>query len=92
MIAHYTSGDDNEYFTWKDAQQDTARVLADKFLSRFLKLAELGAGWDYPYAGWYLRLLWGAEAGWLPVFFPTTVTFRASGYCSRTSAQKNGAV
>jgi hypothetical protein len=45
----------------------TPRALANKFLSRFLKLAELGAGWDYPYAGWYLRLLWLAEAGWLPV-------------------------
>jgi hypothetical protein len=67
IIAYCTSADENEYFTWKDARQYNARALADKFLSRFLKLAELGAGWDYPYAGWYLRLLWFAEAGWLPV-------------------------
>ena len=36
---------------------------------RFVKLTESGKGWDYPYAGWYQRLLGLAEAGWLPVVF-----------------------
>ena len=30
-------------------------------------LARRGKGWDYPYAGWYLRLQGLADAGWLPV-------------------------
>ena len=28
-----------------------------------------GHGWDYPYAGWYLRLLGYAERGFLPYLF-----------------------
>jgi hypothetical protein len=67
IVARFTSGQDNQYFMWNDASQDNARSLADKFLTRFLKLAELDKGCDYPYAGWYLRLLWLAKAGWLPV-------------------------
>ena len=45
----------------------TMPVLADKFLKRFCAVAQSGQGWDYPYAGWYQRLLWHTEAGWLPV-------------------------
>ena len=46
---------------------DDVRSLADKFLERFRLVAGSGHGWDYPYAGWYQRLLGLAEAGWLPV-------------------------
>jgi hypothetical protein len=66
-IARYTSGQTNEYFGWKDAQTDDVRSLADKFLNRFRLVADSGQGWDYPYAGWYQRLLGLAEGGWLPV-------------------------
>ena len=66
-VARYTSGQENEYFGWKDAQGDDVRSLADKFVTRFRILADGGKGWDYPYAGWYQRLLGLAEAGWLPV-------------------------
>jgi hypothetical protein len=45
---------------------DSARSLADKFIDRFPLLAHCGRGWDYTYAGWYLRLLGLAEGGWLP--------------------------
>jgi hypothetical protein len=44
-----------------------ARSLADKFVRRFHKLSDQGKGFDYSYAGWYLRLLGLAEAGWLPI-------------------------
>jgi hypothetical protein len=63
-IARYTSGQANQYFGWKDAQSDDVRSLADKFLTRFCLVADGGQGWDYPYAGWYQRLLGLAEAGW----------------------------
>jgi hypothetical protein len=66
IIAQYTTGQD-PYFGWKDAEKDNARSLADKFLKRFCAVAESGRGWDYPYGGWYQRLLWHTEAGWLPV-------------------------
>jgi hypothetical protein len=66
-IARYTSGQENHYFDWTDAAQDNARSLADKFMRRFQKLIEEGKGFDYSYAGWYLRLLGLAEAGWLPI-------------------------
>ena len=46
---------------------DNVRLCADKFLKRFRVVADSGQGWDYPYAGWYQRLLGLAEAGRLPV-------------------------
>jgi hypothetical protein len=65
--AVYSSAQENKYFEWKDAQRDTVRSLADKFVDRFPVVARSGQGWDYPYAGWYQRLLGLAEAGWFPV-------------------------
>src|SRR5271169_4742457 len=56
-IARYSSGQDNHYFDWTDAEQDNTRSLAEKFMRRFQKLREQGQGSDYSYAGWYLRLL-----------------------------------
>jgi hypothetical protein len=67
MIARYTSGHDNHYFGWDDAERDNARSLADKFEVRFTTLARRSVGWNYSYAGWYQRLLGLAEQGWIPV-------------------------
>jgi hypothetical protein len=69
MVAHYTSGAGNHYFDWGDAAADTARTLADKFLQRFGALTQCGRGWDYPYGGWYERLLGYTESGWIPYVF-----------------------
>jgi hypothetical protein len=69
MVARYTSAAGNQYFGWDDAAADTARKLADKFVERFSALAERGRGYDYPYAGWYQRLLGYAEQGWMPYVF-----------------------
>ena len=67
LSARYSSGDENRYFGWTDPEGDDARSLAAKFLARFGRIAEAGAGWSYAYAGWYQRLLGLAERGWLPV-------------------------
>ncbi|MGY3692197.1 hypothetical protein ACVIGA_002277 [Bradyrhizobium sp. USDA 3240] len=67
LSARYTSGDENHYFGWQDAENDDARFLADKFVTRFTRLADEGEGWSYTYAGWYQRLLGLAERGWMPV-------------------------
>lgn len=67
LSARYTSGEENRYFGWTDAESDDARSLADKFVERFGALATQGEGWSYAYAGWYQRLLGLAERGWLPV-------------------------
>jgi hypothetical protein len=69
MVARYTSAAGSHYFDWDGAATDNARSLAGKFLARFLLLADAGRGWDYPYAGWYLRLLGYAERGWIPFVF-----------------------
>jgi hypothetical protein len=69
MVARHSGAAGNHYFDWHDTTTDTARLLADKFVERFLLLADSGKGWDYPYAGWYLRLLGYAEQGWLPYVF-----------------------
>jgi hypothetical protein len=67
LSARYTSGEENHYFGWQDAENDDARSLADKFLARFTKLASHGEGWSYAYAGWYQRLVGLADRGWMPV-------------------------
>jgi len=67
LSARYTSGDENRFFGWRDAENDDARSLAVKFVTRFARLAGEGEGWSYTYAGWYQRLLGLAERGWLPV-------------------------
>jgi hypothetical protein len=67
LSARYTTGEENRYFGWQDAENDDARSLADKFLVRFIRLAGEGEGWSYVYAGWYQRLLGRAELGWMPV-------------------------
>jgi hypothetical protein len=69
MVARYSTGDGNRYFGWSDAEQTTARLLADKFLERFRTLAVCGQGEDFAYAGWHQRMLGLAEGGWLPVVF-----------------------
>ena len=66
LSARYTSGEENHYFGWQDAENDDARSLADKFLARFTGLASRGEGWSYAYAGWYQRLLGLADRGWMP--------------------------
>lgn len=67
--ARYTSAAGTEYFGWRDAEDDTARRMATKFIARFPTLCEAGAGLDFANAGWLTWMLGKAEAGQLPVFF-----------------------
>lgn len=66
---HYSSGQENQYFGWSDAMQDTARQLATRFLARFPAIADKGKGRDWEYAGWYVEMLGLAEQGSLPVAY-----------------------
>src|SRR5258708_8911055 len=45
-VARYTSGQENQYFGWKDAQRDDVRSLTDKFLAHIRFVADGGQGWD----------------------------------------------
>jgi hypothetical protein len=90
MVARYTSAADNHYFDWDDATTDNARSLADKFVERFPLLSDIGRGWDYPYAGWYLRLLDYAERGWIPYVFADYESTRSRDCTCRTCALPNG--
>jgi hypothetical protein len=67
--AHYTSGQENEYFGWDDARHDTARDLAAKFIDRFPEIVRLGLGTDWLYAGWNVQMLGVAERGEVPVAY-----------------------
>ena len=63
LSARYTSGEENHYFGWEDAENDEARVLAEKFLTRFTELAKraragvtltqagISGCWAWPSAG-----------------------------------------
>jgi hypothetical protein len=69
VVAEYSSGQKNHYFGWKDSERNSARALADKFVTRFDRLVDSGRGWDYPYAGWFMRLQGLAEVGWIAFAF-----------------------
>ena len=61
IVARYTSGQDNEYFGWKDAGGLDARALANLFIQRFPRIAAAGEGLDWAYAGWLTDVLGHAE-------------------------------
>jgi hypothetical protein len=66
----YSSKSENEYFEWKDARNDDARALAEKFILRFPGVSKDGKGRDWIYAGWLAELLGYLESGdILPVMF-----------------------
>jgi hypothetical protein len=69
---------------------DDVRSLADNFLKRFRVVADSGQGWDYPYAGWYQRLLGLAEAGWPQLFCGIIATCRMTAYPLMTFDRENG--
>lgn len=54
---HYTSGQEREYFGWKDAAHVSPGRLAELFIKRFPRIVEAGQGADWVYAGWYLDML-----------------------------------
>lgn len=55
--AMYTSASDREYWGWEDRHHATPSSLAEVFLERFPRLAELGYGQDWSYVGWYQHML-----------------------------------
>jgi hypothetical protein len=65
----YSTGQDNEFFEWEDAESDSARQLAAKFIERFPSLVESGTGRDWAYVGWYAEMLGRAEHGDLPMAY-----------------------
>lgn len=67
--AHYSSGQDNEYFGWEDARHDKVQQLAGKFKERLPRIVESSLGDDWNYAGWYVRMLGFAEREKLPVAY-----------------------
>lgn len=67
--AHYSSGQDNEYFGWRDAKHDQVPQLAQHFLERFPDIVKAAQGDDWSYAGWYVKMLGYAERGLFPVAY-----------------------
>lgn len=69
LVAHYSSGQDNEYFGWDDARQNDVKQLATKFTERFPAIVEASRGDDWSYAGWYVRMPGYAEKEMFPVAY-----------------------
>lgn len=69
LVARYTTGQENAYFGWEDAKQDDVQQLAARFRSRFPEIVDASQGDDWPYAGWYVRMLRYAEQGRLPIAY-----------------------
>ena len=68
-VARYTSGQENAYFGWEDAADDTVSQLADKFIMRFPELCARGKGADPSYAQWYREMLSATEPNGLPIAY-----------------------
>ncbi len=68
-VAHYTRGQDNEYFGWHDATHDTVQQLARRFTERFPEIVNAAQGDDWSYAGWYVKMLGYAERGRFPIAY-----------------------
>ncbi len=69
LAAHYSSGQERNYFDWKDASHVTPSRLAELFIERFPAIAEAGRGSDWVYAGWYLEMLNLTYPNRLPVAY-----------------------
>jgi hypothetical protein len=63
LAARYTTGDENQYFGWKEVEELNARELAARFLLEFPEIARQGQGRDWMYAGWLTDVLGRAEQG-----------------------------
>lgn len=61
IVAHYSTGQGNEFFGWRDATRLSARELAALFLRRFPAIANNGRGRDWLYAGWLTDFLGNIE-------------------------------
>lgn len=89
LSARYTSGDENLFFEWQDAREDSARALADKFEQRFPEVLAAAAGRDWAYAGWYVEMLGVAESGALPVAYADWYEPQAPGRLKTTDTTRD---
>ena len=69
LAAHYSSGQNNEYFGWTDAKEDTVQQLAQKFIERFPDIVAASRGDDWNYAGWYVSMVGHAEREHFPIAY-----------------------
>ena len=56
-IARYSSASGSTFWGWQDVSHAHPSELADVILERFPRIAQLGYGQDWAYAGWYLHML-----------------------------------
>ena len=63
---NYSSAEGNAFFGWADAEVDSPRQLAEKFIARFPRLAREALGRDSPYTRWYEEMLEATGPGGLP--------------------------
>ncbi len=66
-VIRYDSGQEADYFGWRQARHDTVVKLADDLLNFCPWFAHSGKGRDWAYAGWYVEMLGLAERGAFPI-------------------------
>jgi hypothetical protein len=69
LAAHYSMGQEQEYFGWADAADANAVRLADLFIERFPDIAAAGFGADWTYGGWYQDMMRLTAPDVLPVAY-----------------------
>lgn len=69
LAAHYTTGQDLNFFGWEDAGNASAPQMADKFIDRFPEIAAAGLGPDWAYAGWYQEMMRLTEPDSFPIAY-----------------------
>jgi hypothetical protein len=69
LAAHYSSGQERNYFGWEDAAHVTPSRLAELFIERFPAIVKAGYASDWTYAGWYLEMLHITYPDCLPIAY-----------------------
>jgi hypothetical protein len=67
--AHYTTGQESNFFEWPDVAKASVSRLADLFIERFPQIAREGLGADWAYAGWYQEMLRLTATAALPIAY-----------------------
>ena len=89
--AYHGSAMENKYFGWEDAPGKTPNELANLFIERLPRVAELSLTRDWGYAGWFNELLGKIENGWIPVCYYVATGHNVEGVeLNRHSAFGNG--
>lgn len=88
-VIGYSNAQSNHYFGWEDAETDTARQLAQKFINRFPEVIRESQGEDWEYCGWFVQMLGLADQQAFPVAYADWPTGEREGFLETSPRQAN---